>query len=389
MLAALESQPPTDIHLSNLMLTGPSHFTRKQIWLEVSGAASQLRDNEGYYEQILGTKADMTSVFTEQVDEDLDRTYSGERTKESALRKLRNVLVAYSWRNPSIGYCQGMNFITSRFLSFGLSEEETFWLLAQVVETYLPLDYFSVMTGVQTDQKVFDCLLKQHLPKVALHLQHLGVTSHVYTTHWFLTIFAYTFPREVVLRIWDLFFVERSGVLLRVGLALMTLAKDVILKMRSGDAFAETMKQFAMNISDPEELIQTASLDKYRIKDKQLRELRETFRAQTMHEMDSRSPLKIPKRELLSMIARPCTEQDCKLKLRKTASFLVLRTDSMLVIDDYVTRVGTYNSVNTSRGSSTSFLHSPSRSDLLLGRKSHDCSHDEIRSARKSRTPFP
>ena len=38
---------------------------------------------------------------------------------------MRNVLVTYSWRNETIGYCQGMNFIVARILGLGFAEEVT------------------------------------------------------------------------------------------------------------------------------------------------------------------------------------------------------------------------------------------------------------------------
>jgi hypothetical protein len=35
---------------------------------------------------------------------------------EALIGKLRNVLVTYVKRNPTIGYCQGMNFLVGRLL---------------------------------------------------------------------------------------------------------------------------------------------------------------------------------------------------------------------------------------------------------------------------------
>ena len=64
--------------------------------------------------------------------------------------KLRNVLATYVKRNPTVGYCQGMNFIVRRLLEY-MSEEEAFWTLAMIVETLLPIDYYSNMVGVLID----------------------------------------------------------------------------------------------------------------------------------------------------------------------------------------------------------------------------------------------
>ena len=66
------------------------------------------------------------------------------------LGPLRNVLYSIVVRNPTIGYCQGMNFIAARLL-YCMKEEEAFWTMTQIVECYLPLDYYSNMIGVLVD----------------------------------------------------------------------------------------------------------------------------------------------------------------------------------------------------------------------------------------------
>jgi Rab-GTPase-TBC domain len=43
-----------------------------------------------------------------------------------------------------------MNFIVARLLNF-MSEEEAFWCLTMLVETILPIDYFSNMVGIMVD----------------------------------------------------------------------------------------------------------------------------------------------------------------------------------------------------------------------------------------------
>lgn len=41
---------------------------------------------------------------------------------------MNNVLKALSIVDPSVGYCQGMNFLTLRILQV-LSDEDSFWVL--------------------------------------------------------------------------------------------------------------------------------------------------------------------------------------------------------------------------------------------------------------------
>ena len=45
------------------------------------------------------------------------------------LEPLRHVLQAIVIRNPTIGYCQGMNFIAARLLNC-MKEEEAFWTMS-------------------------------------------------------------------------------------------------------------------------------------------------------------------------------------------------------------------------------------------------------------------
>lgn len=67
---------------------------------------------------------------------------------------MRRIFVAYTKRNPIVGYCQGMNFIVGRLIKF-LSEEDTFWVFTQLIESILPLDYYTHLIGVQTETKIF------------------------------------------------------------------------------------------------------------------------------------------------------------------------------------------------------------------------------------------
>ncbi len=66
--------------------------------------------------------------------------------------KLRRVLVAYSWYDPVVGYCQGLNRLAAIALLF-LEEEDAFWCLVAIVRHILPCDYYDkTLLGSQTDQ---------------------------------------------------------------------------------------------------------------------------------------------------------------------------------------------------------------------------------------------
>ena len=79
---------------------------------------------------------------------------------------LRFVLKAYALHNPSVGYCQSLNFISGMMLLF-LQEEDAFWLLLTVMDTLLPRDCYSKsMIGTHVDQLVFSKIVETSLPKI-------------------------------------------------------------------------------------------------------------------------------------------------------------------------------------------------------------------------------
>ncbi len=118
---------------------------------------------------------------------------------------LRNVLNAYVHRCPTLGYCQGWNSIAARLLMV-MNEEEAFWMLVQIMEVYLPLDYY--LLGVLIDQRVFKDLMQKKLPKLCRHLEYYEFDVDLLLTKWLICLFINHLPLETELVVWDLFFIE-------------------------------------------------------------------------------------------------------------------------------------------------------------------------------------
>ena len=82
-----------------------------------SGAQRELSNNPNYYKNLLEYSKKVPSPSTNQIDLDLKRTFPDEPIcmTEGFLVQLRNILICYSIRNSTVGYCQGMNFIVGKF----------------------------------------------------------------------------------------------------------------------------------------------------------------------------------------------------------------------------------------------------------------------------------
>ena len=66
----------------------------------------------GEYAEILSVHADDKSPVQADIEKDVTRTFPSNvyfGGDGHGVPKLRRVLLAYAWRNPNVGYCQGMN----------------------------------------------------------------------------------------------------------------------------------------------------------------------------------------------------------------------------------------------------------------------------------------
>ena len=63
-----------------------------------------------------------------------------------------------------------MNFIAGNILKY-INEEQSFWIFTQIVENLLPIDYYSDMLGILTDQRIFNKILMKKFPKLVKHME--------------------------------------------------------------------------------------------------------------------------------------------------------------------------------------------------------------------------
>ncbi|CAH9080406.1 unnamed protein product [Cuscuta epithymum] len=225
-----------------------------------------------------------------QIEKDLPRTFPGHPAlDEDGRNALRRLLTAYARHNPSVGYCQAMNFFAGLLLLL-MPEENAFWTLMGILDDYFDGYYSEEMIESQVDQLVLEELVREKFPKLVNHLDYLGVQVAWVTGPWFLSIFMNMLPWESVLRVWDVLLFEGNRVMLfRTTLALMDLYGPALVTTKDAGDAVTLLQSLAGSTFDSSQLVLTACMGYQNVTEHRLQELRNKHRPTVNAALEERS----------------------------------------------------------------------------------------------------
>lgn len=246
---------------------------RGAMWWYYSGGQHTLAQKEmvGLYKKLVARvkRDELNKDDKDAIERDLDRTFpdnihfrpeaatdllDGESDDEPQLiQDLREVLSCFALNNPSIGYCQSLNFIAGLLLLFlKQDKEKAFIMLTIITQNHLPGAHARSLAN--TEVNVLMMLIKDYLPKVWASINdtdliNSGAGSNAHPnskfqrqptvalscTSWFMSIFVGVLPIETVLRVWDSFLYEGPRALYRYALAIFKLSEPEIRKYKPID----------------------------------------------------------------------------------------------------------------------------------------------------------
>ncbi|WFD31630.1 hypothetical protein MSPP1_002669 [Malassezia sp. CBS 17886] len=236
---------------TRLVQVGLPNRLRGELWEMASGSVYARMANAGVYEAILTEHTGVTTTSTEEIEKDLNRSlpeYAAFQTAEG-IETLRRVLVAYSWKNRELGYCQAMNIVVAALLIY-MSEEQCFWLLDTLCERLLPGYYTQSMSGTLLDQKVFENLVQTTMPVLHDHLTRHDMQLSIVTLPWLLSLYINSMPMVFAFRIIDCFMAFGSRVLFQVGLAILKANGAEILSVTDDGMLIGVLRNYFRTLGD-------------------------------------------------------------------------------------------------------------------------------------------
>lgn len=293
----ITSQTNIDFYTKNLIITDKVTNNPTPIQLIDIFSSTQEQLNEFYLHFLNQVKnlniTKLSSGLQGEILRDVIRTYQSYkffREGELGCKMLSNILLSISQAMPSVGYCQGMNFVSGTLLlgclpfnisdydnddiknedetssinkyinqldenldrdikqiindktfTHILSEEKQLEIEAQVFRLLLELikpNSFS-MNGLWSDKipklklRVYqlDRLLRWYLPKLHQHFIKIDISPEVITAQWFITLFSYNLSPKITLELWDyIFFTGWEGIF-RIAVALLSLMETKLLEL--------------------------------------------------------------------------------------------------------------------------------------------------------------
>lgn len=213
---------------------------REEYWLLVTGAKELKLNNPNYYNTILNKYPENPiSIRNEnQILLDIHRTFpEDEKFDKEKINSLKNILIGYSRRNCTLGYCQGFNYIVGKILKIINNEENVFWIFTQIIENILPINYYYDSEGIIIDNNILFDILKDIDKELMDHFKkyHFELLIKNILYKWLICLFSQRIKDELLFLIWDIFFLEGTPVLFKIIIIIFEKNKKKLLEITQID----------------------------------------------------------------------------------------------------------------------------------------------------------
>ena len=230
--------------------------------------------------------------------------------EKSFLTKLKNILICYSIRNTSIGYCQGMNFIVGRLLLIMDNEEQAFWIFIQIIEKILPIIFYSDLSGIIIETTIIDTFISFYLSDFYNYLvqNSFKLSLNNFIHKWMVSLYTQGLSPEMAYTFLDFFFLDGEICLYKCSLFIMTMLEEYLVKNNDFEYMFNMFNEAPTHLHDPKTLIYFLYEKNFEISENDLKNYREKIKIPVFNKL---------KEEIRESFYRQCEERKKTLKKKK------------------------------------------------------------------------
>lgn len=144
---------------------------------------------------------------------------------------LKETLEAFAQFRPDVGYVQGMSYLAAVLLLY-LDPFPAFCALCNLLNRPCQRSFYRLEAAtIASYSHVFKTLLRETVPDVSEHLNHIGMSIEMFLLDWILTIFSKSLPIDIASRIWDVYILEGDTFLFRTAVAIFRVLRKRVLNV--------------------------------------------------------------------------------------------------------------------------------------------------------------
>jgi Rab-GTPase-TBC domain len=215
--------------LKRLMKKGPGQENRWSLWLlflntKIIEDYSSLPIQKNACEDVI--RKDINRTFPNFL------YFKKENYGHHGQDALYRVLGKFSTAYPSVGYCQGMNYIVGFLLMIsGGNEEEVYSFFISLCEEFNLFDVFSEdMRELHKNLYVFNILFEETFPKLFNHFKSEEIMEDMWIFKWILSLFTSCLPLNIAVRLWDLMIILNNRGIFQISLGIISILEESLLK---------------------------------------------------------------------------------------------------------------------------------------------------------------
>ena len=251
--------------LRNFYLTDPEHFKNRVLkappsnfrwlsWIILSGIP--IGRPFAYYRNLL--TYDLPEEAEKQIQKDIVRTIQTPISNIEDIKKsMYRILKALAIIDKEMSYVQGINFIVSFLLiNSKRNEIDTFYIILAIFsKTYnqnfgMRGFYLENFPLIHVYIKIYENHCKKLFPKFIQHIYKISLPMISWLSPWFQMIFINVFPNDIVLRIWDCFFIFGNSFLISFALSVTEIVQKSIIKIMDLTQIQEYLKLLNTDIKN-------------------------------------------------------------------------------------------------------------------------------------------